>query len=158
MIKAQKRYLSKLVVGIAIVLVTGVIVGCQNEQTSELQEVTFKQLFLTPERYNGLDIQIEGYYYQGWETIVLSEDLVFSGKAPGHLIPNGKMLWIEQGVPKEIYDIAYQQEMMGPLERYTKVRIKGIFEYGGKYGHLGGFDSQIIPSEVTLLSWTRSAE
>ena len=68
------------------------------------------------------------------------------------------MLWIEQGVPKEIYDNAYQQEMMGPLERYTKVRIKGIFEYGGKYGHLGGFDSQIIPSEVNLLPWTPPVE
>jgi len=158
MIRAQKRYLANLVVGIAVVLVTGVIVGCRNQQTYEIQEVTFEQLFLTPEKYNGLDILIEGYYYQGWETIVLSEDLVYSGKAPGHLIPSGKMLWIENGVPREIYDSAYQQQMMGPLEHYAKVRIKGKFEYGGKYGHLGGFDSQIIPSEVALVPWSPPAE
>ncbi|MHA2067627.1 MAG: hypothetical protein ACXABY_24960 [Candidatus Thorarchaeota archaeon] len=95
---------------------------------------------------------------EGWETIVLCEELVYSGKAPGHLIPKGKMLWIEQGVPKEIYDNAYQQEMMGPLERYTKVRIEGKFEYGRKYGHVGGFDSQIIPLEVDLVPWSPPSE
>ena len=125
---------------------------------AEAKEVTFEQLFSALEEYSGKDIVIEGYYYQGWETIVLCEELVYSGKAPGHLIPNGKMLWIENGVPREIYDSAFQQQMMGPLERYAKVRIEGTFEYGGKYGHLGGFDSQVIPSEVALVPWSPPAE
>ena len=68
------------------------------------------------------------------------------------------MLWIEQGVPKEIYDNAYQQQMMGPLERYGKVRITGKFEHGEMYGHVGGFDSQIIHFEVELLPWSPPAE
>ncbi|MHC4310561.1 MAG: hypothetical protein ACYSSN_11500 [Planctomycetota bacterium] len=127
-------------------------------QIAEAKEVTFEQLFSAPEEYGGKDIVIEGYYYQGWETIVLCEELVYSGNAPGHLIPKGKMLWIENGVPREIYDSAYQQQMMGPLERYARVRIKGKFEYGGKYGHLGGLDSQIIPSEVVLVPWSPPAE
>jgi len=127
-------------------------------QIAEAKEVTFKQLLLAPNQYNGKDIIIEGYYYQGWETIVLSEDLVSSGKVPGHLIPSGEMLWIENGVPREIYDSAYQQQMMGPLERYAKVRIKGKFEHGEKYGHLGGFDSQIIPLEVIMLPWSPPVE
>ena len=132
--------------------------GTSNQQKSEIQEVTFKQLFLTPEKYNGKDILIEGYYYQGWETIVLSDELVYSGKAPEHLIPGGEMLWIEQGVPKEIYDNAYQQQMMGPMERYARVMIKGKFEHGDKYGHVGRFDMQIIPSEVNQLSWSPPVE
>ncbi|MFC1870631.1 hypothetical protein ACFLYE_05145 [Chloroflexota bacterium] len=127
-------------------------------QIAEAKEVTFEQLFSAPEGYSGKDIVLEGYYFQGWETIVLCEELVYSGNAPGHLIPNGKMLWIENGVPREIYDSAYQQQMMGPLERYAKVRIKGKFEYGGKHGHLGGFDSQVIPSEVALVPWSPPAE
>ena len=139
-------------------LLVGVMVGCSNEQKSQVQEVTFEQLFLAPDQYNGKDIIIEGYYYQGWETIVLSEKLVYSGYAPGHLIPDGEMLWIEQGVPKEIYDNAYQQQMMGPLERYAKVRITGKFEHGEKYGHVGGFDSQIIPLDVELVPWSPPAE
>jgi hypothetical protein len=127
-------------------------------QKAEAKEVTFEQLLSDPEEYSGKDIVIKGYYFQGWETIVLCEELVYSGNAPGHLIPNGNMLWIENGVPREIYDSAYQQQMMGPLERYAKVRIKGKFEYGGKYGHLGGFDSQTIPSEVVLVPWSPPAE
>ncbi|MFC1592915.1 hypothetical protein ACFL4C_02760 [Candidatus Omnitrophota bacterium] len=145
--------MNKFVLSITILLslLTGVMVGCSNQQKSEIQEVTFEQLFLTPEKYNGKDIIIEGYYYHGWETIVLSEELVYSGNAPGHLIPDGEMLWIEQGVPKEIYDNAYHQQTMGPLERYAKVRITGKFEHGEKYGHVGGFDSQIIPFDVELV-------
>jgi len=64
------------------------------------------------------------------------------------------MLWIENGVPREIYDNAYQQQMMGPTERYGKVRIKGQFEQGGEYGHLGQYEYQIILSEMELLDWT----
>jgi len=145
-------------IAVLLSLLVGVMVGCSNEQKSQVQEVTFEQLFLAPDQYNGKDIIIEGYYYQGWETIVLSEKLVYSGYAPGHLIPDGEMLWIEQGVPKEIYDNAYQQQMMGPLERYAKVRITGKFEHGEKYGHVGGFDSQIIPLDVELVPWSPPAE
>jgi hypothetical protein len=150
------KYVS--LIAVLLSLIVGVMVGCSNEQKSEVQEVTFEQLFLAPDQYNGKDIIIEGYYYQGWETIVLSEKLVYSGYAPGHLIPDGEMLWIEQGVPKEIYDNAYQQQMMGPLERYGKVIMTGKFEYGEKYGHVGGFDSQIIPLDVELVPWSPPAE
>jgi hypothetical protein len=150
------KYVS--LIALLLSLLVGVMVGCNNEQKSDLQEVTFEQLFLAPDQYNGKDIIIEGYYYQGWETIVLSEKLVYSGYAPGHLIPDGEMLWIEQGVPKEIYDNAYQQQMMGPLERYGKVIMTGKFEYGEKYGHVGGFDSQIIPLDVELVPWSPPAE
>lgn len=139
-----------LVIAVLLLLLVGFMPGCSSEQKPEVQEVTFAQLFLAPDQYSGKDIVIEGYYYQGWEIIVLSEKLVYSGYAPGHLIPDGKMLWIEKGVPKEIYDNAYQQQMMGPLERYEKVRIKGMFEYGDKYGYLRAYNSQIIPFEVEL--------
>ena len=48
--------------------------------------------------------------------------------------------------------------MMGPLERYGKVVIKGKFEYGEEYGHLGQYEYQIIPSEVELLDWAPAPE
>ncbi|MFC1980338.1 hypothetical protein ACFLVS_05810 [Chloroflexota bacterium] len=146
-----------LLIGVLPLLLVGFMLGCNRQQAAEVQEITFEQLFLAPDQYSGKDIVIEGYYYQGWETIVLSEKLVYSGYAPGHLIPDGEMLWIEQGVPKEIYDNAYQQQMMGPLERYAKVRITGKFEYGGKYGHLGGYDQQITPTETIILPWSSPA-
>ncbi|MFC1991093.1 hypothetical protein ACFLU9_02970 [Chloroflexota bacterium] len=135
-----------LLIGVLPLLLVGLMLGCNSQQAAEVQEIKFEQLFLDPDQYNGKDIVIEGYYYQGWETIVLSEELVYSGYAPGHLIPDGEMLWIEQGVPKEIYDKLNQQQQMGP------------FEHGEKYGHVGGFDSQIIPLDVELVPWSLPAE
>jgi beta-lactamase superfamily II metal-dependent hydrolase len=138
------------VTAILLILISG-SVGCV---PSKVQEITFERLFLDPDQFNGKDIVIEGYYYQGFETIVLSEKLDYSNYAPGHLNPKGGMLWIEGGVPKEVYDNAHQQQMMGPLERYAKVRIIGQFEYGGEYGHLGQYEYQIVPSEVNSLVWS----
>lgn len=124
--------------------------GCSQKQS----EVTFEQLFTSPDKYNGKPIVMEGYYFHGFETIVMAEKLQLSGYAEGHLVPKGRMLWVDGGIPKEIYDRLNQQQMMGPTERFGKVRIAGKFEYGGKYGHLGGFDSEIVPETVELLPWS----
>jgi len=129
-------------------------IGCNQEKSGE---VTFEQLFSNPGQYNGHDITLEGFYFQGFEVQVIAESLEYSGYAEGHLVPKGKMLWVEGGVPLEVYNELYQQSMMGPEERYGKVRITGKFEYGGKYGHLGGHVSQIIPSNTELLEWSPAA-
>jgi len=134
------------------------IAGCNENQAPKVQEVTFNQLFADLDKYNGNEITIEGFYFHGFEVIVLSESLESSGYAQGHLIPKGKMVWVEGGIPKEVYDKLYQQQMMGPLECYGKVRVKGKFEYGAKYGHLGAYSAQIVPSEVEVLLWSRPAK
>ena len=69
-------------------------------------------------------------------------------------MPKGKMVWIEGGIPGEVYEALNQQSMMGPNELYGRVRITGKFEYGGKYGHLGAYESEIVPSIVELLDWS----
>ena len=86
--------------------------------------------------------------------MVLSEELKQSGYAKEHLIPGEKMLWIEGGIPTDIHDKLYEQHIMGPFERYGKVLAKGMFQYGGQYGHLGAYRYQISPSEIQLLSWS----
>jgi len=134
--------------------IVGLVVGCGGNSSAKAQEVTFDQLFAKPDAYNGRKIILQGFYFGGFEVIVVSEKLEYSGYAPGHIVPTGRMAWIEGGIPGEVYDKLYQQEMMGPSERYGKVRVTGRFEYGGKYGHLGGYNSQIIPSEVELLQWS----
>ena len=121
---------------------------------SNPREVSFGQLTANHASYNGKEIVLEGYYFSGFEIQVIAEGLKPSGYAEGHLIPEGKMLWINGGIPSDVYNQLNQQSMMGPLERYWKVRITGKFEYGGQYGHLGGYDSQITPTKVELLQWT----
>ncbi len=136
--------------------IMGIATGCSGAAV-KAQELTFDQLFANPDKYNGKTIAIEGFYFHGFEIIVLGEKLEYSGYAPGHLVPKGRMVWIEGGIPKEVYDQLYQQTMMGPEERYGKIRLEGKFEYGGKFGHLGAYGSQIAPSKVELLPWSPPA-
>ncbi|MDD4985076.1 MAG: hypothetical protein PHQ43_04685 [Dehalococcoidales bacterium] len=131
-----------------------VLTGCQINKTDVIEEVTFDEIFANPSQYDGEKVVLDGYYFAGFETMVIAEGMKYSGYADGHLIPDGRLVWVEGGIPIEIYDQLYRQDMMGPEERYGKFRITGIFEYGGAYGHLGGFDCQIIPEEVDLLPWS----
>jgi len=150
----------KSYVPLACVLLLSIIsltIGCSKEQAAEVQVVNFDQLLTSPEQYNSQDVTIEGFFFHGFEIVVLSEILEYSGYTERHLVPKGKMLWIEGAISKEVYDRLYKQEMMGPRERYGKVILKGKFEYGGKYGHLGSYSSQIVLSEVEVLPWSRPA-
>jgi hypothetical protein len=150
---ANPRYILGLVATLACLLGSGVS-GCQWAGGEQAHEVTFEQLFANPGQYHGRQITLEGFYFQGFEVIVLSERLEYSGYAEGHLVPGGRMLWVEGGIPLEIYNQLYQQQMMGPSERYGKVNVSGEFRSGGQYGHLGAYDYQITPSEVELLNWS----
>ena len=130
------------------------ITGCASELQIISDEITFEQLISNPERYNSRNITMEAFYFHGFETIILSNSLKYSGYAEGHFVPNGKLIWVEGGIPLEVYNKLNRQQMMGPNERYGKVRVKGKFEYGGSYGHLGGYQFQVIPSAVELLPWS----
>ena len=148
----MSRYFA--LVSMLLLPIVSLTIGCRDEPATQVQKVTFDRLFTSPDQYNSKYVAIEGFYFQGFETIVLSERLEYSGYAERHLIPKGRMIWVSGGIPKEVYDKLYQQQMMGPSERYGKVRVKGKFQYGGKYGHVGAYDSQIVPSEVELLPWS----
>ncbi len=146
------RYIA--IVCVLSILVVGFVTSCSN--VTEAKEVTFDQLFDNPE-YNGKVVIINGFFFCGFEVHVLSERLEYSGYLAGHLVPKGRMLWVEGGIPKEVYEKIYQQSLRSSVEGYGKVRIKGKFECGGKYGHLGGYTSQIVPIEVSLLTWSPPA-
>ncbi|MDD5509689.1 MAG: hypothetical protein PHI12_02585 [Dehalococcoidales bacterium] len=147
--------MNRYVTPVAILLlgIISITFGCARA-VNEVQEPTFDRLFANPDKYNGKTIAIEGFCFHGFEIIVLAEMLDYSGYAPGHLVPKGRMVWIEGGVPQEVYDQLYRQTMMGPQERYGKVRLEGKFEHGGQYGHLGAYNSQIVPLKVELLPWS----
>ena len=119
------------------------------------ETVTFDQLFADPDQFNGEETILTGFYFHGFETIVLAERMEYTGFSEGPLWPKGRMIWIEGDlVPSETYKKLFRQEMMSPLERYGKLRVHGRFEHGGTYGHLGGFTDQIVPLEVEFLPWS----
>lgn len=145
---------NRTVIWVLLLLLAFLATGCGGAGVTVTQTATFDQLLARPIQYNDKMVTVDGFYFHGFEVIVLSEKLVYSGHATGHLIPRGEMIWIEGGIPIEVYDNLYQQRMMGPTERYGKVRITGKFQYGGTYGHLDSYTYQITPSEVELLSWS----
>ena len=123
----MKRFAILIIACLLILIVC--TAGCNQSLN---KEVTFDQLFSNINAYNNKNIRIEGFYFQGWETIVLSERLELSGYAEEHFVPKGRMMWVSGGISKEVYDKLNQQQQMGPLERFGEVRITGKFEYGGQ--------------------------
>lgn len=144
----MKRFLFGFLLALGLIVFS----SCATEPSDT--PLTVEQVFAQPEKYAGKTITLEAIYFHGWETIVLAERLEPSGYAPGHLIPRGKLVWVEGGIPKEIYDRLYVQQQMGPNERIGNLRIRGKFQYGGQFGHVGGFDAQITPLETEMLPWT----
>ena len=130
---------------IIFLIILGLLYGFYSLEKFGAQEIKFENLASNPRKYNGHKIIIEGLFFQGWEVIVLCEELEVSGIAENHLVPVGMMIWVEGGVPRDVYDLLHKQDMLGPEERFGKVRIHGEFNYGGTYGHLGGFSFRLFP-------------
>jgi len=149
-VNVKKLCLLLAILAIASLLLT----GCAEPQPGIEEELTVGQLLADPAKYNDRLVTVQGFYFHGFETIILSENLEYSGYAEGHLVPSGGMVWVEGGIPQVVYDELYVQSMMGPSERYGKVRMKGSFAAGGQYGHLGSHSYQISPVEVELLPWS----
>jgi hypothetical protein len=148
----MKRYL--VILSVVLLVIFGIVIGYYALDEEKALEINFEKFFNNPEQFDGKNVIIEGFYFHGWEIIVLCEKLELSGYAEGHLVPGGRMIWVEGGIPRDVYDMLYNQQMMGPEESFGKIRILGVFEYGGKYGHLGGFIAQIIPQKVDLVKWS----
>ena len=58
-----------------------VVPGPNTSLNGNPEHVTFGELFSGPDRYNGIDIVLTRFYFQGWETTVLGEGLEYSGRA-----------------------------------------------------------------------------
>jgi len=114
--------------------------------------VTFTELFSKPDEYNGRDILLEEFYFHGFETAVLSEGWNIQDTPKD--ICGHKAKWSGSTTSSylNVYDLFYLQEMIGPTEHYGKLRINGRFEHDDRYGHAGGFISQIVASKVALLA------
>jgi hypothetical protein len=135
---------------ILIIITVSLLSACAAGEVNP-PELTVSELLSAPDKYNGEVVVVSGFYFHGFETVVLCEGLKSSGLAEGHLVPEGRTMWVEGGLPLDVYDRLQVQSSMGPEERYGEIRIKGKFETGGQYGHLGGYDSRISPLEVELL-------
>ncbi len=122
------------------------IIACRGTQNT-----TFDELVSNPRRYNAGIITIEGFYFDSFEFIGLCERLTVLDN--GRFAPDGEVIWINSGLPVEVYNRLSSQQAFpdGFVQHYGRIKVTGKFEYGGKYGHLGGFRFQITPENVELL-------
>jgi len=119
-------------------------------------KITFIDLASQPEIYNEQFITIDGYWFDGFEIVVLAERLEPSSFAPGNVKPGGILIWIKEGLSEEVSQQLYLQpnNSTGYPAHYGKVKLTGILEYGGKYGHLNSYDFQLTIYVSKLLLWT----
>lgn len=147
-----KKFIRIISIPIIVILLITYFIGCVSGNTTN--RITFEQLMSDPSRYNGEIVDFDSFLFIGFEVITLCERIEDSGYAAQHKVPKGKLIWIEGGIPQEINQKLYHQQMMGPTESYGKVRAKGKFQFGRNYGHLGGYNYQIALSQIELLDWS----
>ncbi len=137
---------------LCLVFVFSVLTGC-----GKTGEITASQLTSNPEEYNGKTVTVTALYFDAFEMMALCDSLKPSTLTPGDLAPQEPYIWLEGGLPKAIYDKLYTQPKnaaTGYPEHYGKVKITGKFQYGGQYGHLGGYKYQLSVTNAQLLDWS----
>ncbi len=134
-----------------ILVIVPFFTGCDSAGQSPAV-VEFSQLMASPSKYNGKNVTVDCYVFLGFEVMALCGGLKPSGYAPGHMIPDGKLVWVEGSIPDDVYNRLQQQQSMGPDERFGRMRVTGKFRSGGHYGHLGGYEYEMIPVEMEILS------
>lgn len=98
--------------------------------------IVFNELINNPEKYKNKNICTNGVYAVGFEVDNLAESIY---QKDDTIYLTKPTIWIERANIKsksECIKNNFNTE-------FCKVNICGVFEYGGKYGHLGGFQYQI---------------
>jgi hypothetical protein len=118
--------------------------------------LTFEQVITHPENYNEKQITVEGFFFNGFEIVCLSQKLVPSTFHAGNVAPAQPLIWVTGDLGKDVYDHLYTQNETpsGYAEHYGKVRVTGTFHYGSKYGHLDSYKYKLDVSSATLLKWS----
>lgn len=137
---------------------TMLIAGCsasppETSTPTPVASISFAQLNLTPDRYSGKIVSIQGFWFDGFEIVVLSERLEPSSYAPGNVQPGGTLIWVKGGLPEEVSKQLYLQpdNPTGYPAHYGKVELIGVLEYGARYGHLDAYRYQLTVQTATLM-------
>jgi hypothetical protein len=119
-------------------------------------QITFIDLMVKPEIYNQQTIIVEGYWFDGFEIVVLAERLEPDSFASGNVKPAGSLIWIKGGLSPEVGKQLYLQpnNPTGYPAHYGKVVLTGKFETGSKYGHFDAYKYQLTVIAGKLLDWS----
>ena len=115
--------------------------------------VNFSDLTGQPSAYTGRLVSVEGYYFSGFEISALASALAPSNFRPGNVTPVQPLIWVTGNLGDAVYaGLAVQTETpSGYVERYGRVFLSGLFEYGNGYGHLNAYPFRLTVTGAILL-------
>jgi hypothetical protein len=143
--------LACLLLGIFLLLAP--LAGCCGNTN---QSVAFSQLISRADRYNGKTVNLEAFFFSGFEISVIAETVGPATSGAWRIVPTGTLVWVKSGITEKIFDKLYRQTTTpsGYPENIGKLRITGTFETGGKYGHMNAYNYQIAITNAELMEWT----
>jgi hypothetical protein len=144
----MKRILAGAAIGVILLSLT-LGWGCGGG----VSQTTFSQLISQPALFNNRTITVDAYYFSGFEISALSSALVPSTFNPANITPVQPLIWTTGSLGETAHQALKQQSNTpsGYTEYYGHVRITGIFQYGGKYGHLDAYGFLITVTSATIL-------
>ena len=101
-------------------------------------EVDIDDLQSDPRSYQNKEVCTEGIYASGFEVNALAASTYREGDAVYLTQP---AIWIEGAQIRSTTD-CFMSGTTPPIE-FCKVIVCGFFEFGGRYGHLGGYEYQL---------------
>jgi hypothetical protein len=115
------------------------LLACRSRGNS-ITTISFSELISDPIKYSGKNICTEGIYLSGFEASALGADIY---ELNGSIYLTEPAIWIE-GI--EVINLTECKTSNG--YSFCPAKVCGHFEYGQKYGHLGGYEYQIISSKI----------
>ena len=101
--------------------------------------VVITDLLANPDKFNGKKIRTTGIRVSGFEVNALSESTI---ERDGAVYLKEPTIWLEGDTVGNEQD-CFKGKVGFPPATFCTVDVTGIFEYGDRYGHTGGYKFQI---------------
>jgi len=124
---------------ITLLLFMALLSGCGRDTTVDAERfVDFGELVTNPQSYHGRQICTAGVYILGFETSALGASTYQRGSA---IYITEPAIWV-QGAEIRTTGDCFTSDTAPPAE-FCQVEVCGLFESGGGFGHLGGYEYQL---------------
>lgn len=139
---------------LVILILALVPAACSGITGADNEVLTFSDLIVKADDYNGKKVTVEGFYFSGFEIIALAGSLGHAQYDPERVVPEQPLIWtmLERGIQQEIY--TQTDTPSGYPEYFGKVRVTGEFETGETYGHMNAYKYRLTVTNTVVLDWT----
>jgi hypothetical protein len=115
----------------------------------------FARITAEPEKFNGQTVTFTGYVFHGFESAVICQYLNENDASENYLRPGGIQIWYTGAMPDDVEKKLHvsNNDPTGYPAYYGRVEVTGIFQYGGKYGHMDAYKYQIQITGAKYIPW-----